>query len=174
MSKPESTSTQSRDYNICYPLLLLPQVASRNQHQPSRGITTTRLRHAVQWTMMPESTSTQSRDYNFTSFAGRGDNRQPESTSTQSRDYNHALTFVPVGRLLGRNQHQPSRGITTAPMALPVRPITGAGININPVAGCKSAGGGPIDVPYGQARSGPSPALLRPASAINHDFSNRL
>ncbi len=85
--QPESTSTQSRDYN--WQFAMLGRMKQRqNQHQPSRGITTstaTRVAPAADW---PESTSTQSRDYNTGLTTQIGANQEPESTSTQSRDYN--------------------------------------------------------------------------------------
>ncbi len=130
---PESTSTQSRDYN-----------AIPAPHAPL---------HA--W---PESTSTQSRDYNISAWRSASAFAAPESTSTQSRDYNTlprradgwqrlaGININPVAGLQqaiahrwrsrwpGRNQHQPSRGITTTYSANNRAGMV-AGININPVAG---------------------------------------
>ena len=84
----------------------------QNQHQPSRGITTSSLKCAFSIKCLPESTSTQSRDYNNRALWCHSVTSSPESTSTQSRDYNIAMMkkYENDG---GQNQHQPSRGITT-------------------------------------------------------------
>ncbi len=138
LGRPESTSTQSRDYNTTAsgaPDCLISQnqhqpsrgITTRsspanrsprtrqNQHQPSRGITTFfSSRTDTAGNAWPESTSTQSRDYNNGEIINDGVASEPESTSTQSRDYNlteRQARWITVRR---QNQHQPSRGITTA------------------------------------------------------------
>ena len=142
-----------------YLAVLFPQeLRCRNQHQPSRGITTA----AVSWAPVqsaPESTSTQSRDYNFSSSLFlpfrilAGININPVA------GLQHPLLRIRVSWRKSRNQHQPSRWITTAiggllallvtapeststqsrdyniASAVACRTVLAAGININPVAG---------------------------------------
>ncbi len=111
-SLPESTSTQSRDYNANGIGQGIDGGGSRNQHQPSRGITTFLRLACDRPICQPESTSTQSRDYNMMPRHFLFPQIKPESTSTQSRDYNNFSRRL-RGLLPCRNQHQPSRGITT-------------------------------------------------------------
>ncbi len=107
----------------------------QNQHQPSRGITTMVRGAKFQALGQPESTSTQSRDYNNTAWITKLTCALPESTSTQSRDYNLNTSSDSSKRMSGQNQHQPSRGITTAKSATATLPTGRARININPVEG---------------------------------------
>ena len=163
LSKPESTSTQSRDYNYFLtnqcrasstagininPVAglqhsdqepIAPPLAGRNQHQPSRGITTTHRRQRRRRAYQPESTSTQSRDYNTADdpYVGvdldAGININPVAGLQHRRNGNYRRNMQ------RRNQHQPSRGITTIMQQVKQRTQNRAGININPVAGLQHA-----------------------------------
>ena len=87
---------------------------SQNQHQPSRGITTDTFHKPTNSLNEPESTSTQSRDYNLWTSdlpslpRGARININPVEGLQQKLN-----TLIPLA-LSSQNQHQPSRGITTA------------------------------------------------------------
>ncbi len=109
VAAPESTSTQSRDYNedvAVHPVALA--IAGININ-PVAGLQLTCFM-PLRFNRTPESTSTQSRDYNSAKTVAFVFMKKPESTSTQSRDYN----FTGLKRMADRKT---------------------AGININPVAG---------------------------------------
>ncbi len=157
LSKPESTSTQSRDYNYqghrrhpakpCQnqhqpsrgiTTLFLSKSCSlkfgQNQHQPSRGITTTCGDTQGKRSTRPESTSTQSRDYNYRRCLWRNGHGQPESTSTQSRDYNLQYPYYNLLTKKPESTSTQSRDYNAHPHYLLVSSIK-ARININPVEG---------------------------------------
>ncbi len=139
---PESTSTQSRDYNTPYMMYKTCTILAGININPVAGL------------QLPEESlnnATGSAGININPVAGlqqrvsdgRSDGLQPESTSTQSRDYNSCsvstscrtpaagININPVAGLQlpvaasiartasGRNQHQPSRGITTRALGRP-------------------------------------------------------
>ncbi len=108
---PESTSTQSRDYNLAF-LTAMQRVASRNQHQPSRGITT----------LLDTFTAIEFyAGININPVAGL----QLLGSSPSIEQLTAGININPVAGLQQekgqkwfcqspcRNQHQPSRGITT-------------------------------------------------------------
>ncbi len=110
---PESTSTQSRDYNFERWMLKQNTIIARININPVAGlqqplpapIADDRCRARININPVaglqqtphqlnpsggtPESTSTQSRDYNTNLIEARTPDQEPESTSTQSRDYNN-------------------------------------------------------------------------------------
>ncbi len=135
---PESTSTQSRDYNSWRYRNTYGAWHGRNQHQPSRGITTTLIGSMGVKRPTPESTSTQSRDYNPGRPALRRGALWPESTSTQSRDYNlKTLADTPRPLVAGININ-PVAGLQHTLLTFNGAGFD-AGININPVAGLQPA-----------------------------------
>ena len=84
---PESTSTQSRDYNCCMIHPHTKNVLAGININPVAGLQLINEQNP-QMRTEPESTSTQSRDYNIYWIIGGYLVASPESTSTQSRDYN--------------------------------------------------------------------------------------
>ncbi len=135
---PESTSTQSRDYNPCEALTIGEAGKARININPVAGLqheASGRIRVAdrarininpvaglqprsvrIAGSMAPFAR------ININPVAGlqpsqgllrRTGSRTPESTSTQSRDYNFQPADPHGAGIRSQNQHQPSRGITT-------------------------------------------------------------
>ncbi len=86
--RPESTSTQSRDYNLLLRGLPAQVPRARININPVEGLQLV-CSSSNGRLSSPESTSTQSRDYNKMPAIAAERVRTPESTSTQSRDYNY-------------------------------------------------------------------------------------
>ncbi len=110
---PESTSTQSRDYNWTRQEAGIYPVYARININPVEGLQPSIWPIMAVWIWRPESTSTQSRDYNCCPT-------MPSSTSPcqnqhqPSRGITTGASQASRGNGMSQNQHQPSRGITTS------------------------------------------------------------